>query len=493
MNLIDAIIKPISPKRALKRAQARQMLAMYEAARPSRTRRNPKDNRSGNNLTDGAAETLRGQARHLEQNHDLARGILTCLVNNTVGAKGIGVEFQPKNLDGTVNKELGDALSWLFNEWGRHPETTGEYSWAKTQRMVARAWFRDGEVLSKSLLGNVPLLRHNTMVPYSLELLEADHIADINEAGKGIIQGVERNQWGQPRFLYIYDQHPGDALGFKMKYRRIAAEDIDHLKMTDRLRQNRGVSVFAAVLNRLNDLKDYEEAERVAARISAAMAAYIKKGTPDMYGADQDSEDDERSFEFAPGVVFDNLLPGEDVGTLQSNRPSQLLQPFRDSMLKAIASGSSSGYSTISKNYDGTYSAQRQELVEQWVNYAALSDEFISGFVAPVVRRFIKIAVMSGAVRVSPKVDRDTLMDVDFLTPAMPWIDPKKEAEGHEANLRLRITSPQKIIRSRGDNPDEVLDQIESWQTKLRERNIKVEPEPANQRASSFVEDENDA
>jgi capsid protein len=110
--------------------------------------------------------------------------------------------------------------------------------------------------------------------------------------------------------------------------------------------------------------------------------------------------------------------------------------------------------------------------------------------VAPVVRRFIKIAVMSGMVRVPAGIDRDTLMDVDYLTPAMPWIDPKKEAEGHEANLRLRITSPQKIIRSRGDNPDEVLDQIQQWNQKLEERSIKVEPEPANQRASSFQEDE---
>lgn len=493
MNLIDAIVKPLSPAWALKRAHSRQMLAFYEAARPTRTRRNPKDNRSGNNLTDGAAETLRGQARHLEQNHDLARGVLTCLVNNVVGAKGIGVEFQPKNLDGSVNKELADALNWYFNEWGRKPETTGEYSWAKTQRMMARAWFRDGEVLSKSLLGNVPLLSHNTIVPYSLELLEADHIADVNEPGKGIIQGIERNQWGQPRFMYIYDQHPGDAFGFKMKYRRIAAEDIDHLKMADRIRQNRGVSIFAAVMNRLNDLKDYEESERVAARISAAMAMYIQKGSPDSYVQSQDADEEDREFPVSPGIVFDNLAPGEKVETIQSNRPSQLLQPFRDSMLKAIASGSSAGYSTISKNYDGTYSAQRQELVEQWVNYAALSADFIDSFVAPVVRRFIKIAVMTGAIRVSPKVDRDTLMDVDYLTPAMPWIDPKKEAEGHEANLRLRITSPQKIIRSRGDNPDEVLDQIQQWQTKLNDRDIKVEPEPANERAFSSQEEGEDA
>ncbi|WP_421921601.1 phage portal protein [Marinobacter salarius] len=490
MNLIDSLIKPLAPSWALKRAQSRHMLALYESAKPTRTRRNPSDNRSGNALTEGAAETMRGQARHLEQNHDLCRGILTCLVNNVVGPKGIGVEFQPKNSDGTVNKALADELNWYFAEWGRRPETTGEYSWARTQRMMARSWFRDGEVLSKSIMGNVPLLQHATMVPYSLELLEADHIADLNDEGRNIIQGIERNQWGRTRFVYLYDQHPGDASGFRMRYRRTAAEDVDHLKMTDRIRQNRGVSIFAAVMGRLNDLKDYEESERVAARISAAMAMYIQKGSPELYVGSQGEEEEDREFPVSPGTVFDNLMPGEKVETIQSNRPSQLLQPFRDSMLKAIASGTGAGNSTISKNYDGTYSAQRQELVEQWVNYAALSDEFISGFVAPVVRRFIRLAIMSGRVTVPAGVDRDTLMDVDYLTPAMPWIDPKKEAEGHEANLRLRITSPQKIIRSRGDNPDEVLDQIQQWNQKLEERSIKVEPEPANERAFSSQEDE---
>ena len=490
MNPIDAILKPLSPAWALKRAQARQMLAFYEASKPTRTRRNKSDNSSGNTLTDSAAETLRGQARHLEQNHDLARGVLTCLVNNVVGPKGIGVEFQPKNSDGSINKDLAAELNWYFTEWGRHPETTGEYSWAKAQRMVARAWFRDGEVVSKSLQGRVPLLNHRTLVPYSLELLEADHIADLDDPGRNIIQGIERNAWGTPRFIYLYDQHPGDASGFRLRYRRTAAEDVDHLKMTDRIRQNRGVSIFAAVMNRLNDLKDYEEAERVAARISAAMAAYIKKGAPEMYGmAGENGDDEDRTFEFAPGVVFDNLQPGEEVGTLQSNRPSQLLMPYRDAMMKAVASGTMAGYSTTSKNYDGTYSAQRQELVEQWVSYAVLSDDFISGFVAPVVRRFIRLAVMAGVVKLPADIDRDTLFDVDYLTPAMPWIDPAKEAKGHAENLRLRITSPQKIIRSRGDNPDEVLDQIQQWNQNLKDRKITVEPEPANEPAFSSQED----
>lgn len=490
MNLIDLMIKPLSPGWALKRAQARQILAAYEATKISRTRRNPKDNSSGNALTEGASETLRGQARHLEQNHDLCRGILNNLVAYVVGPKGIGIEPQVMNVNGEIDKDFNKEIIKLFKDWSRKPETTHQYSWAKTQRMVARAWLRDGEALSKAVAGVIPTLNHGTRVPFSIELLEADHIADLSDHNR-MIQGVEVNAWGQPILYHLYDFHPSDSSYFSTKTRTISAGVIDHVKFADRFKQVRGVSIFASVMNRLNDLKDYEESERIAAKIAANMAAYIKKGSPDSYvmsGADGDEDD--REFSMGAGMIWDNLMPGEEVGTIQSNRPSSLLEPFRNAMLKAISAGTNSGYSSNAKTYDGTYSAQRQELVEQWIHYAVLSDEFIQQFVEPTYHRFIKVAIASGLLKVPSNIDKDTLFDADYLTPSMPWIDPKKEAEGHDAMLRLRITSPQKIIRQRGDNPHDVLDQWKDWNSALEERRLSVTTEPAP--AGFFTPGEND-
>lgn len=60
----------------------------------------------------------------------------------------------------------------------------------------------------------------------------------------------------------------------------VPANRMLHLKNVHRIRQMRGVSVFASVLNRFDDLKDYEESERIAAKIAASMAAYIKRAPP---------------------------------------------------------------------------------------------------------------------------------------------------------------------------------------------------------------------
>ena len=474
MNILDKFIAYYSPQKAAQRAQARQVLAAYEAAKPTRTRRNLADNRDGDSVTWGTYETLRGQARHLDQNHDLARGVLNTLVNNVVGPKGIGIEFQPKNQNGEIHKEFAQAMQNAYKEWCKRPETTGEYSWAKSQRLLARGWFRDGESLTRALMGPVANYRHLSAVPFSIELLESDFLADLDDERLNIWQGVQRNAWGRPTNYHFYKDHPGNTRSFRTDTKAVRADQVNHTKMVDRIRQARGVSIFASVMNRLNDLKDYEEAERVAARLSAMMVAYIKKGSGDSY-IPPDGDTDPRTMPFAPGMTFDQLMAGEEVGTIESNRPSALLQPFRDSMLKAISAGTCTSYSTVSKNYDGTYSAQRQELVEQWSNYGVLSDDFIDMEVRPTVERFIQIAVVSGAVEVPPDVDRDTFYDVEYICPSMPWIDPAKEAKGHETKLALRIKSPQQIIRSAGDNPDEVLDQTQRWHEELKARQLSVE------------------
>ncbi|NHV87550.1 phage portal protein, partial [Escherichia coli] len=89
------------------------------------------------------------------------------------------------------------------------------------------------------------------------------------------------------------------------------------------LHQLRGISLLHGVITRLADIKDYEESERVAARIAAALSFYIKRGD----GASGDEAEfsepgTARNFDIAPGMIFDELRPGEDLGMVESNRPN---------------------------------------------------------------------------------------------------------------------------------------------------------------------------
>ncbi|MEZ0231891.1 MAG: phage portal protein [Methylophilaceae bacterium] len=493
MNIIDWIVEFGNPMAGLKRRAARGVIASYDAAKPSRLRKFQRGDPSPNTLTSKSAIPLRVQARHLERNHDIARGIIRTLVNNVVGASGIGVEPQPRRKDGTIHKEYAKALRDAYRDWQRTPEVTHTFTFSKAQRMMARAWLRDGESFAQQLIGKIATLDHGTRVPYSLELFESDLVPMDYEDGDRIRQGIERNAWGRRVNYFVYKQHPSDLglAAYRGAMKKIPADRVLQVASFDRIGQLRGISEFASVITRLDDIKDYEESERIAAKIAASLTAYIKKGSPDTYqpageGISSDgSTAPAREISFSPGMVIDSLGAGEEIGMIDSKRPNPNVVVFRSGQLKAVASGVGAGYSSISKNYDGTYSAQRQELIEQWVNYAVLTDEFTGMFVQPNWETFVLVSHLSGVVPIPDDVDFDTADDALYIGQSMPWIDPLKEALSWEALTKAGFASEVEVIRKRGGNPRDLLEQVDAFRKEAKEKGLIFSSDSANSKSTA--------
>jgi lambda family phage portal protein len=471
-NPIDSLVGFFSPQAGLSRAQSRrrlEMVAQYEATKPGRNRKTGFEHNDGTTASAYAHRSLRAQARWLEENHDMAKGILDELTKKCLGRNGIGFDSMPKNFDGEVNKPLAEQINRYLKDWFKRPEVSHRLNWSRAQRLAFRTWLRDGDVLSKKHEGLIKGLNHGTAIPFSIELLEPDFLPDETLVYNNGIQGIETNGWGQPIFYNLYDVHPGNQLTYTGKYktRRIPANRIIHCSLITRIGQLRGVSIFAPIFTRLEDIKDIEESERIAARIAAAMAAYIKKA--DNYDYD-DEESGTREFSIHPGSVWDNLKPGEEVGSIQSNRPNVDVTPFIDAQIRRATSGTWTSYSSVSRNYNGTYSAQRQELVESYEGYAILADEFTDQWIAPIIETAIRIGISSGLIKVPKDVDPITVTDGDFIMQAMPWIDPAKEMVGIEGELKNCLASRSQIIRRRGQNPDQVRNAIKmEWQQDVLE------------------------
>lgn len=464
-TLSDRVVSWFLPTAGVRRAQARAVLAYFEAARPDRLRKNRRATGSVNDDVLRAGSSLREIARHLEQNYDLALGVLNTLVANIVGPNGIGVEPQPRNADGSINDDLARQILDLYKNWQTCPEVTRQHDWPSAQRLLCRSWMRDGEVFVQMVAGILASLDHGTRVPFSLEMLEADYVPlQLQSTSPATVsQGIETNAWGAPTGYHVLRENPleGNATTLGGRTKRVPADRMLHIKNVHRIRQLRGVSVFASVLNRFDDLKDYEESERIAAKIAASMAAFIKKGAPEDYQPDETGAP--RQMKFRPGMVFDDLRPGEEIGMIDTNRPNPNLETYRSGQLKAVAAGAGPTFSSISRTYDGTYSAQRQELVEGYAVYSILSSEFISRIVRPVYERFIATAVASGVLRVPAGVVPETVDDAAYMPPAMPWIDPRKEAEAWALLEDRAYASGPEIVRKRGGNPVETLEQQARW------------------------------
>jgi lambda family phage portal protein len=232
--------------------------------------------------------------------------------------------------------------------------------------------------------------------------------------------------------------------------------------------------VFSGVIYRLDDIKDIEDSERIACRIAADFTAAIIRNpdmiddmpeqtheneTGDVSGTDRYKN---RYLEMGPGAVWDSLLPGEDVKGIGLDRPNNNLIEFIADQNRRVASGIGCSYSSLTKRYDGTYSAQRQEMQEQKGSYDKLRNQFIGKFVQPIYERFLFWATESGAVVVPRSVDPMSLARADFRAPAMPWIDPKKESEAAAVDVERGFKSRHMVIRERGNDPEIVDAQIQA-------------------------------
>jgi len=458
--------------------------ALYEAAQPSRMRKMVRDQRSPDLQVQQGAVAIRAIVRNMEQNHDIVRGALRTLVNNIIGPGGIGIEPQPRRRDGSIHIEYAKALRDAYRDWCLTPEVTHRHHWAKVQRMMAKTWLRDGEAFTQSIVGNVPSLDHGTRVPFSLEMFEADLVPmEYTDLGKGIRQGIQRNAWGRPTGCWVWKQYPVDlsttSLTRPNDLKFISWANILQLASLDRIGQMRGVSEFASVITRLDDVKDYEESERIAAKIAASLTAYVKRNeqngfqTPDTSaGTDVDGNPNPRELSMEPGIIIDTLKVGEEIGMIDSNRPNPNLVTFRQGQLRAVAAGIGASYSSLARDYNGTYSAQRQELVEQWINYAILTDEFVGQFVQPVWQQFVRAAHMSGVVRMPADLEQFSEDDCLFVGQSMPWIDPLKEASAWHSLVRDGFASEVEVIRKRGGNPRDVLEQIASFREEVRKKEL---------------------
>ncbi len=473
-------IYQLFPAWGVKRQRAMDQLRAYEAAKPTRTHEPRRSKRRPDDLVGFGGRSLKEQARWLDENHDIAVGILDILVRNIVGT-GLDPEPMVRDQAGDLATEINDALTELWEDWIKAPEVTGEFDYGSAQRLKCRTWFRDGEVLTQYLAGKVPGLDHGTRVPFSVELFEADVLPlDFNDKAKRITQGVQKDRWGRPTYYWI-DADP-DAGGYRRNYKGVPAHQVAHLKIARRFQQTRGVSVFAPIIIRLADIKDWEDSERVAARIAAAVVGVITKGSPDIYDTDKVSSA-KRNLEFNPGTILDDLEQGEGLELLNPSRPNPNVGKFRDDQIRAAAGGAGVSFSSASKNYNGTYSAQRQELSEQDPQYAILWSEFVARSEKPTWKRFVETCIAAGLVDIGG-VDINTLYDSKWSRPVMPWIDPYKETRSDTEAANGLVDTLEDIWRRRGKKPREMWAKLKEQAEKLENIGLRPgdPPQPMNEK-----------
>ncbi len=476
------LISTLAPGWALKRAMARLKLqrieALYESARPSRTHPLRGNNLSANSVMARTDGRLRNIARWLDENHDLAISLFNDLETWIIGEQ-LTVEPMVRTTNGEPATELNTALAAAYADWSEAPDTSQTLSAGSAERLACRSWLRDGEMLTHHVVaGRYP---YPTDIPYAVELLEADYLPfELTEPARQgrarVVQGIGVDDWHRPVSYHLWKNHPGNS-GYALasslstaETKTVPADRISHLRFSRRIGQLRGVPIIHGVIRRMEDIKSIEDAERIAMQVDSDltliltnMAGWGEVNTGQAPTGEGEPPPPVREMEMGSGMQV-TLAEGENVTMHAPTRPNAKLVEFLRSQHKMVSRGASARFSSVSGDYDGTYSAQRQELVEGFVGYKVLRSQFISGYSRPVWRRFVPAAILARGLSLRG-IDNSTLFRADIRGPAMPWIDPAKELDYRVGSVEARLASRRQTIRDMGGDPDTVDQQIAQDET----------------------------
>lgn len=441
----------------------------YQLAVQTPQRRTPPNTEgSANRAWREGMPALRRWGRHFEENSDLANGCLDDLVELTIGP---GIQVFPMARDpmtGALDDAMNEQLAQVWEEWSELPEVSTQLHFSEVQRLGARAFFRDGEAFFHHVGAGrgYPFEVWPGRLPFALELLESDfvphEVTEVLRNGRRIVNGIEVDTWGRPLAYRVAKEHPGTqlALTSPMDYKRIPVDQMTHIAYRKRYGQLRGVTVFHAAGRRLHDLSDYDESERISARTQARIAFWRFSdpiSTRTFTSDDPDGGDgNQRTLQLPQGTVLDELQPGEDIKFAMPSRPNAGISDWRADQIRALAAGTGTRYSRISRQYQTSYTAQRAELVDAAHAARGVVAYFVNHFIAPIRMRVIQTALITGRLENPAARPLRELLRAEYIPPGIPWIQPDQEVTAALEAINGGLITREQVIMQNGRDPRKV-------------------------------------
>lgn len=465
-TIVDKAIAIISPQTALKRWQARTQLAMlggYTGARKDRRQTTTWYPTSGSadNVSIDDLPVLRDRSRDLLRNAPLACGAVNTVITNVIGTglnpqSHIGRNILRPYLktDEAMEKWEADAER-IFQIWAnsRDCDITRVQTFAEMQSLVLRSCLESGDVFVlrkyKTRLGN----------PFgtSLQVIEADRIADPETYNENIVAGVEIDSDGAPVAYHVANRHPDDHNKGILLFSKISAFDSNgcrqmlHIFSRTRPGLTRGIPYLAPVIESLKQLDRYSEAEIMAAVISSMFTIFVKTesetGMAPMVPLgvnDQPTNTKNSDYKMSPGAILD-LQPNEEIEIADPKRPNQAFDGFVQSILRQIGVALELPFEILIKHFTASYSAAQAALVEAWKTFSTRRIWMASQFCQPVYEMVITEAVAKGIIEApgffSDPFVKAAYLGAEWIGPPRGQIDQLKEIRAADYRVRLGVST----------------------------------------------------
>jgi lambda family phage portal protein len=433
--------------------------------------------------------TLRDRSRSLCRDNDYAIGAVRTILSNVLGESGIKMQSKVKLLRGDrLNDSLNKTIEALWKDWQnpKYCDVGGRLAWPQLERLALRSVIESGEVLIRK----VPYKFADSPVPFALQVIESDQLADTYsqslraENGNTIKMGIELNQWERPVAYWVYPYHPGDNYAYatpdKQRFTpiRVPAEEIVHLYLCDRPGQTRGVPWFAAAINRLRHMGGYEEAEIIKARAHACAMGFIQSPDPGSFG-DAQADGSKKQLGFEAGTIH-TLEPGEVFQGFAPTSPNQGLDPFLRFMLRGVSAGIGVPSDALSMDYSQTtYGGQRAAMLDARDYWGVVQQWLWMSFHQIVFEAWLDAAVVSGALYLPGYEANERQYNHPAWMPrGWSWIDPSKDVAASVTAITNGLSTLGRELAAQGLDFEELVQDRQREVDLLKKAKISVEIYP---------------
>lgn len=405
-----------------------------------------------------ALKAMRARSRDLCQNNDYTRRYLNLVSTNVIGPKGITLQVRAREPNGVLDQVANQQLEAAFAAWGQPGVCTvdGKLSWVDAQRVFIESVARDGEAFVLFVEDNANPFR------FRLQFIDPDFIdQDKNEMlanGNQIRMGIEVDSTGRAIAYHVRVKDPNDyQVGASdMKTVRITADRMIHAFRVDRIGQTRGTPWTATAMTRLKMLGGYEEAELVAARVSASKMGFFVSESGDEYQGDGNNVDGSLSMDVQPGQ-FAQLPAGVDFKAYDPQHPSTAFRDFEKAMLRGIASGLGVSYTSLANDLEAvSYSSIRQGLLEERDHWRLVQGWVVEHFCQPVYLRWLRQTLDAGVVNLPANKYFKFSMTL-WVPRGWQWVDPRNEAEAQILAINNGLMTKTQALAERGLDLEDVL------------------------------------
>lgn len=430
--------------------------------------------------------TVVARSRNLWRNNDYARRYRELLLNNLLGPAGLRLQMRLLMRDGRPNEDINGRIEDAWWQWGQIGacDVTGKLGWEDIEALCVEALARDGEFLLRQVIG---------AEGYQLQVLDAT-LLDVSYNqflgnDRRISMGVELDAWDRPVAYHLRNNGRTEFSNAVPHARvRVPAEEIIHGFIAEEAGQVRGWPWTGTSARRLHLAADYENAAAVASSNAAKRVGFfvspngeappgiadtIVSGVLEMakqqgkvLSAQEIEQITAAATKYATAVpgTFDTLPQGYDFRPFESEYPHTNHGDFIKTCMRAVASGLGISYVSLGNDLESVnYSSARVGILEEREGYKRKQARLTCLLHARVLKAWLPIAL----VKVPALRTLDPARLPQYLS-AATWqprrwagIDPKKEAEAAEINLRLGLTSRRRLILERGEDPDEIFAELE--------------------------------